>query len=93
MNVGQTFSRMSTVKGWMKAPFFASMALLFGTTLAFISFNAGAYERVVVNGKLFACQHSCKVTTQRDGSVWVTDTEFGWVAQIATNGEVIIIEP
>ena len=51
-----------------------------------------AYERVEYNGRLYACEHRCSITTFRDGSAHIRDAYGGWACRIETNGGVIVDE-
>jgi len=51
-----------------------------------------AYERVEYNGKLYACEHRCSITTFKDGSAHIRDALGGWAARIEVDGGAIVDE-
>lgn len=55
-------------------------------------FAGDAYERVEYNGKLYACEHRCSITTFKDGSAHIRDALGGWAARIEVDGGVIVDE-
>lgn len=56
--------------------------------LASAPFAAVAADTVVVNGWMYQCQHTCEVTADSNGQLFVRDSEFGWV-QMMGRGKYI----
>lgn len=73
-------------RSWLRA------ALGLGLACVALPLIGEAYERVEYNGKLYACEHRCSITTFQDGSAHIRDAYGGWACLIETNGGVIVDE-
>lgn len=61
-------------------------ALLVG---GLFTFDVNAYEKVEVDGDLYACQNHCQVDHMQNGAYTVRDSQGGWTAKIEVDGGAI----